>query len=125
VYHTNRAAAYLERVWELKTAAAANKPSTETISTSTKKLIVELDPAGTTDSRSSSSSKDVSELPSSWLEVGGSLDGMQLDSSAESLGKQLDAAVLDCRAALQLVPGHAKAHYRWANVVQQNFCSVA
>jgi hypothetical protein len=37
---------------------------------------------------------------------------MQLDNSSDSIAKQLDAALLDCKAALQLVPQHAKAHYR-------------
>jgi cobalamin biosynthesis Mg chelatase CobN len=126
VYHTNRAAAYLERVWELQAAAAAaaNAAPSSSGSNRTKKLITELEPVNATNtsaddsnSSSSSSSHDTdtgsSSSSSSWVELGGSLDGMVLDGSPGSLAKQLEAAVLDCRAALQLVPRHAKAHYRW------------
>lgn len=81
VYHTNRAAAYLERIWEIQATAAA---------------------AATSDVSSSSS----------WCEVGGLLDGVQLDGSAASIEKQLGAAVMDCKSALELVPTHVKAHFR-------------
>ena len=77
IYHTNRAAAYLERVWELQAAAGSSTGSS-----------------------------------SSWVEFGGVLDGDVLDGSDESVTKQLDAAVMDCKAALGLVPTHVKALYR-------------
>jgi hypothetical protein len=132
VYHTNRAAAYLERVWQLQAAgaaaaaaaaAAANAARSGIVGggsggNSTKKLITELEPetAATTSAIDNSSSSHNtytgSSSSSSWVEVGGSLDGMALDSSPGSLAKQLEAAVLDCRAALALVPRHAKAQYR-------------
>jgi hypothetical protein len=80
-YHSNRAAAYLQRYKQLTAAAAAS---------------------------CSSNSSSVR-----WREVGGLLDGLLLDGSDPDTHTQLlEAAILDCRAALQLVPAHAKAHYR-------------
>jgi hypothetical protein len=41
------------------------------------------------------------------------LDGLMLDStSPEAWAQLLQAAVFDCKAALDLVPTHAKAHFR-------------
>jgi hypothetical protein len=114
-------------VWQLQAAAAAATQRAGTASSSrgsgnAKKLITELetDNAASADGSSSSShaASTGSSSSSSWVEVGGSLDGVLLDSSASSLAKQLEAAVLDCRAALQLVPKHAKAQYRWGCVWQ-------
>lgn len=94
-YHANRAAAYLARYKEaLATTATSQEPATPC--------------------ESSSNSNKGSELSSMcWREVGGVLDGQMMDgASAEARGQLLQAAVMDCRAALDLVPTHTKAHYR-------------
>lgn len=89
-YHANRAAAYLERYKEL--AAASDRSSSK---------------------HSSSSAKAAAGSSTRWREVGGVLDGLLLDgSSQEARAQLLQAAVMDCKAALDLVPTHTKAHYR-------------
>lgn len=97
VYHTNRAAAYLEQVWEMQAAAEAASLGAN---------------ADTAAGSSSSSRGGVSSSRGAWREVGGALDGLMLDGSPESIARQLQAALMDCRAAVDLVPGHAKGHYR-------------
>ena len=96
VYHANRAAAYLERVAELQ--ASHRQQQSQNVVT------------GAVDTNSNNSSNGSSNR--CWHEVGGILDGMQLSDRPDSISKQLEAAVLDCRAALDLVPQHVKAHYR-------------
>jgi hypothetical protein len=92
-YHANRAAAYLERHKQLQVSAAAC-------------------------SGSSSSGGGGQEGSSTWCEAGGVLDGLLLDgSSPETHAQLLRAAVLDCKAALDLAPTHAKAHFRCVSCV--------
>lgn len=97
-HHANRAAAYLEHYRELQ------QP-----------------PTATTDSTGSSSSSGSSSAPGSStcsIEVGGVLDGLVLDgASPEACAQLLQAAVMDCRAALDLVPTYGKAHYRYGSWV--------
>lgn len=101
--HANRAAPYLERFKELiATSSTAEHTST-----------------------SSGGSEGVRRGASScWREVGGMLDGLLLDgSTSEARAQLLQAAAMDCRAALDLVPRHAKAQYRWVSfTVELFFC---
>lgn len=98
--HANRAAAYLERYKEV-TAAASKDANSSTQA---------LTGSGSNSINDSSSSSSVR-----WLETGGMLDGLQLDgSSPETWAQLLQATVLDCKSALDLVPTHTKAHFRCA-----------
>lgn len=90
-YHANRAAAYLERYKEMQPAGDSSGAS----------------------SGLSSSSSGSSGIEACRREVGGVLEGLVLDkSSPEACAQLLQAAVMDCKAALDLMPTHAKAHYR-------------
>lgn len=54
------------------------------------------------------------------------LDGLLLDgSNPEAVAQLLQAAVLDCRAALELVPTHTKAHYRFVWDTRECVCESA
>lgn len=102
MYHANRAAAYLEKYKEAAATAAAAANT-----------------QGTTPADASSSADS---SPARWREVGGVLDGLMLDSSSpEAQAQLLQAAVMDCKAALDLVPTHAKAHFRCARLLQQSW----
>lgn len=92
-YHANRAAAYLENYRELEAATERSSSSSEHNS-------------GSAEAQAGSSTR--------WREVGGVLDGLLLDgTSQEARAQLLQAAVMDCKAALDLIPTHAKAHYRY------------
>jgi len=94
-YHANRAAAYLARYKEAQAfTTTAQEPAVPC-------------------EGSSNHNKGSEQCSACWREVGGVLDGQMLDgASAEARGQLLQAAVIDCRAALDLVPNHTKAHYR-------------
>jgi hypothetical protein len=88
-YHANRAAAYLERYKE-------TTPS----------------PAGDCTGAPSAVS-DISGISACTREICGVLDGLVLHGSGpEACAQLLQAAVMDCKAALDLAPTHTKAHYR-------------